>query len=247
MYVQDTIVAAATAPGTGAVAIVRMSGPSSFEILHSIWHSKNKATLEPRRLYLGDVTDPNTCAHLDVAMAVMFPKPHSVTGEDVAELQCHGGSYLVRRMTALATQLGARIAEPGEFSRRAFLNGRIDLTEAEAVADLVEARSESGLRQATAHLTGALADKLRGLRKDLITIRAHLEAEIDFSDEGIALPSRSAIASSIKMLSEDVAIMHDSYARGRMMREGAHLAIVGKPNVGKSSIMNLLWVPIVRL
>jgi tRNA modification GTPase len=196
--------------------------------------------LEPRRLYLGNVVDPETGAHLDRTMAVFFPKPHSLTGEDVAELQCHGGSYLVRRITGLAMRLGARMAEPGEFTRRAFLNGRIDLTEAEAVADLVEARSDSALKQSISHLSGALAEKLGGLRKELISIRAHLEAEIDFSDEGIALPSRSEIASSIERLSGDVAILHDSYTRGRLMREGARIAIVGKPNVGKSSILNLL-------
>ncbi len=240
MYVEDTIVAAATAPGTGAVAIVRLSGPSSFEILRAIWHSQNKATFEPRRLYLGDVIDPETHSHIDRAMAVFFPKPHSLTGEDVAELQCHGGSYLVRRITGLAMQLGARMAEPGEFMRRAFLNGRVDLTEAEAVADLVDARGESALKQAISHLTGALADKLGGMRRELISIRAHLEAEIDFSDEGITLPSRSEIASSIERLSHDVAVLHNSYERGRLMREGARVAIIGKPNVGKSSILNLL-------
>ncbi len=240
MYVEDTIVAPATPAGNGAVAIVRLSGPRTQEILKIIWKPIHPSQFDPRRLHLGNVVDPETGAHLDRAMAVFFPKPHSLTGEDVAELQCHGGSYLVRKISGLALRLGARMAEPGEFSRRAFLNGRIDLTEAEAVVDLVEARSESALKQAISHLTGALAEKLGGLRKELISIRAHLEAEIDFSDEGIAMPSRSEIASSIERLSRDVAVLHDSYARGRLMREGARVAIVGKPNVGKSSILNLL-------
>jgi len=240
MYIEDTIVAPATAPGTGAVAIIRLSGPKSAAILKAIWRPIANGSLGPRRLYLGDVVDPVTNSHIDRAMAVFFPKPQSLTGEDVAELQCHGGSYLVRRITGIATSLGARMAEPGEFTRRAFLNGCIDLTEAEAVADLVEARGESALQQAISHLTGALAEKLGGLRRELISIRAHLEAEIDFSDEGIKLPSRSEIASSIERLTRDVAILHESYARGRLMREGAHVAIVGKPNVGKSSILNLL-------
>jgi tRNA modification GTPase len=240
MYLEDTIVAPATAPGTGAVAIIRMSGPKTSEILRSIWKPRVDGAMEPRRLYLGDVIEPDTHAHIDRALAVMFPKPHSLTGEDVAELQCHGGTYLVRRITGLAMRLGARMADPGEFTRRAFLNGRIDLTEAEAVVDLVDARSESALQQALSHLTGVLADKLAGLRRELISIRAHLEAEIDFSDDGIKLPSQSEIASSIERLSKDVAILHESYARGRLMRDGARVAIVGKPNVGKSSILNLL-------
>jgi len=240
MYVTDTIVAPATAPGNGAVAIIRMSGPSSVDILRSMWNSQNKAKLEPRKLSLGTIVDPQTGAKLDQAMAVFFPQPHSQTGEDVVELQCHGGSYLVRRITALAMRLGARMAEPGEFTRRAFLNGRIDLTEAEAVADLVEARSESALKQATSHLTGALADKLAGMRRVLISIRSHLEAEIDFSDENIELPSRGEIATSVEHLALNVAILHGSYRRGQLMREGARTAIIGKPNVGKSSILNLL-------
>ena len=173
MYVRDTIVAPATAPGTGSVAIVRMSGPESLNILRAIWNSQNKATLEPRKLYLGSIVDPQTDLQLDEAMAVFFRHPHSQTGEDVVELQCHGSSYLIRRITALAMRLGARMAEPGEFTRRAFLNGRMDLTEAEAIADLVEARSENALRQSISHLIGTLAIKLNGMRR-----RAYLYSAI---------------------------------------------------------------------
>jgi tRNA modification GTPase len=241
MYVEDTIVAPATPAGNGAVAIVRLSGPRTIEILHAMWRSiRSDGKLEPGRLQLGDIVDPMTEARLDRAMAVIFRKPHSLTGEDVAELQCHGGAYLVRRICGVAMNLGARMAEPGEFLRRAFLNGRVDLTEAEAAADLVEARSESGLSQAISQLSGALGEKLQGLRSELIAIRAHLEAEIDFSDERIQLPSRGEIASAIEKLMKDVATLHDSYERGRLLREGLRVAIVGKPNVGKSSILNLL-------
>ncbi|MGC1336581.1 MAG: tRNA uridine-5-carboxymethylaminomethyl(34) synthesis GTPase MnmE, partial [Candidatus Binataceae bacterium] len=238
MYLPDTIVAPATAPGIGAVAIIRLSGPRAFEILRAIWHPARDGV--PRELIIGDVIDPATGAHLDRAMAVVFPKPKSFTGEDVAELHCHGGSYLTRRIIAVAISHGARIADSGDFTRRAFLNGRIDLAEAEAIADLISARSESGLRHALAQLSGSLSKKVAELRKKVVSIRAHLEVEIDFSDEDIAMPSRHAMAEEIERVIGDVAVLHDSFSRGRVVREGARAAIIGKPNVGKSSLLNLM-------
>src|SRR5487761_724181 len=223
MYLSDTIVAPATAPGIGAVAIIRLSGPRAFEILHAIWRPVREGN--PRELVVGDIIDPATGAHLDRAMVVIFPKPKSFTGEDVAELHCPGGNYLTRRIIAVAISHGARIAEPGEFTRRAFLNGRIDLAEAEAVADLISARSESGLRQALAQLSGNLTKKVNDLRKKIVNIRAHLEVEIDFSDEDIAMPSRHAMTEEIERVIGDVAVLHDSFSRGRLVREGARAAI----------------------
>jgi tRNA modification GTPase len=240
MYFQDTIVAPATAPGPGAVAIVRLSGPAALEILQAIWFPAGIRELRPRSLALGEVRDPRTGLAIDRALAVIMPGPRSLTGEDVAELHCHGGPYLVRRILGLAMGRGARMAEPGEFSRRAFLNGRIDLTAAEAVADLIEARGESALAQALSHLGGELKVRVSNLREALIAIAAHLEAEIDFSDEDIALPSRAEIARRVRELRAQVAHLHDSFARGRLMRSGARAAIIGRPNAGKSSVLNAL-------
>ena len=241
MYLEDTIVAAATPPGRGAVAIVRLSGPRAIEIAQKLWQSRRKPTrIKAHQLQLGDIRDPQNGKMLDRAMCVLMPAPRSLTGENVAELHCHGGVYLVRKIVALAAAEGARIAEPGEFSRRAFLNGRIDLTEAEAIADLIDARGTWALHQSLAHLAGALAARVHSLREQVIAIRAHLEAEIDFSDEEIELPSRQAIAADVVTLSENVAVLHQSFTRGRVIREGARAAIIGKPNVGKSSILNLL-------
>jgi tRNA modification GTPase len=245
MYAADTIVAPATPPGTGAVAIVRLSGPRAIAIARLLWHPLHHASpfsgdtpLIPRRLYLGELRDPASRTPIDRAMIAVFPAPRSLTGEDVAELQCHGGAYLVRRVVALATGAGARLAEAGEFSRRAFLNGRIDLTEAEAIADLVAARGEAGMRMALAQMSGALADRVNGLRRQVIAIRAHLEIEIDFSDEDIRLPSRDDLVREIDSLTADLAELHDSFTRGRIIREGARAVIVGKPNAGKSSVLN---------
>jgi tRNA modification GTPase len=241
MYIQDTIVASATPPGRGAVAIVRLSGPRAIEIAKRLWHPRREsAPITARHLYLGEIRDPATGRTLDRAMCVVIPGPRSSTGEDIAELHCHGGVYLVRKIVALAAAEGARIANPGEFSRRAFVNGRIDLTEAEAIADLIDARDATAVDQSIAHMAGALKARVSRLRQSLIAIRAHLEAEIDFSDEEIDLPSREAIAVDVARLAESVSILHESFLRGRIIREGARAAIIGKPNVGKSSILNLL-------
>jgi tRNA modification GTPase len=240
VYAADTIVAPATASGSGAVAIVRLSGPRAIAILRAIWQPLSRTAPVPRRLALGDVCDPSSGARLDRALAVVMPAPASLTGEDVAEIHCHGGAYLVRRVVALALAQGARLADPGEFSRRAFLNGRLDLTEAEAIADLISARSDAALSHALAQLTGALKERVSRLRSEAISVRAHLEAAIDFADEDIKLPSRDQLSRELLRLRGDVEALHDSFARGRLLREGVRAALVGKPNAGKSSLLNLL-------
>jgi tRNA modification GTPase len=240
MYPADTIVAPATAPGLGAVAIVRLSGPRAFAILDAIFRPAHPGEFAPRMMRLGDVIDPATGARIDRALAIVMRQPASLTGEDVAEIQCHGGQFIVRRIVAIAVAAGARVAEPGEFTRRAFLNGRIDLAEAEAVADIVAARSDSALANALSQLTGALSARVAELRAQVIAIRAHLEVEIDFSDEDIRLPSRREVAAEIERLLADVAVLHDSFARGLLLREGVRATIIGKPNAGKSSLLNLL-------
>ncbi|MBV8771202.1 MAG: tRNA uridine-5-carboxymethylaminomethyl(34) synthesis GTPase MnmE [Deltaproteobacteria bacterium] len=241
MYIQDTIVAPATPPGRGAVAIVRLSGPRAIQIATNLWHPLDRsAHITARHLYLGEIKDPATGRTLDQAMCVVMPAPRSLTGEDIAELHCHGGAYLVRKIVALAAAEGARVAGAGEFSRRAFLNGRMDLTEAEAIADLIDARDATAVDQSIAHLAGALKTRVTTLRKQLIAIRAHLEAHIDFSDEENDIPSCEAIAADVIKLAESVSFLHQSFLRGRIVREGARAAIIGRPNVGKSSILNLL-------
>lgn len=242
MYFPDTIVAPATAPGSSAIAIIRLSGPDAITIARQLWHPlKPTATLTPRRLYLGTIRDPATGAALDQAMLTIMPAPRSFTAEDIAELQCHGGPYLVRRILALAAAAGARIAAPGEFSRRAFLNGRFDLTAAEAVADLINAKSEVALAKALNQLSGALAGRVRDLRHQIIVVRAHLEVAIDFADEDdVPAFTPDSIVAEIDRLAVDLIVLHDSFTRGRIIRDGARATVIGKPNAGKSSLLNLL-------
>lgn len=242
MYLADTIVAPATPPGSGAVAIVRLSGPRAIEIALALWRPPRGRPGPPsaRELRLGEIRDPVSGAPIDRALLAIFPAPRSLTGEDVAELQCHGGRYLVRRVVALAAAAGARPAEAGEFTRRAYLNGRIDLTEAEAIADLVAARGDAALGQALAQLSGALADRVTGLRRQVLALRARLEAEIDFSEEDLNLPPREDFARAADALAADLGALLDTFRRGRIVRDGARAAIIGKPNAGKSSLLNLL-------
>jgi tRNA modification GTPase len=240
VYAGDTIVAPATAPGRGAVAIVRLSGPRAFEILAAIWKPRSPEQGAPRRLVLGDIVDPDHGITLDQAMAVVFPRPHSFTGEDVAELHCHGGPFLVRRVITVAMENGARFAEPGEFTRRAFLNGRIDLTEAEAIDDLVSARSDAALTQALDQLSGSLSRKIEQIRANIIRVSAHLEALIDFADEDIRMTPMGEIANDLDGVLSFVAALHDTFIRGKIAHEGVRAAILGKPNAGKSSLLNLL-------
>lgn len=242
MYIPDTIVAPATAPGQSAVAIIRLSGPNAIAIALRLWHPiKPAESLIPRRLHLGAIHDPGTAITLDQALLTVMPAPRSFTSEDVAELHCHGGPFLVRRIVALAADAGARIAEPGEFTRRAFLNGRLDLTAAEAIADLINANSDHALHKAFAQLSGALADRVRSLRNQVLAIRAHLEVTIDFGDEdGAPSFNASGIIGEIDRLAADLNQLHDTFIRGRILRDGVRATIIGRPNAGKSSLLNLL-------
>src|SRR5579863_2798638 len=229
MYVSDTIVAAATPAGMGAVAIVRLSGPRAIEIAGLIWRPQRRgdsSPAPPRTMVLGEIF--SDAGIIDQTMCVTMPAPASFTGEDVVELHCHGGPYLVRRIIALAVQHGARIAEPGEFTRRAYLNGKLGLTEAEAIADLISARSENALRQAVSQLSGALSERVAKLRQPLIDIRAQVEAQIDFADEDIPLQSRTETARAIESVRSELTLLHDSFSRGRIAREGVQVAIIGK-------------------
>jgi tRNA modification GTPase len=242
MYEEDTIAAVATPPGQGGVSIVRISGPQTEPIAGKIFSRVNgkNGALRSHTLHHGAVQDPKTGEVLDEVLLVLMRKPRSYTGEDVAEIHCHGGPLLTRRILQLVLSCGVRHAGPGEFTKRAFLNGRLDLAQAEAVLDVIQARTETGMKLAVQQMHGELSKWVTGLREELLDILAQVEAAIDFPEEDIELLQREELVQKIVNLREKIAGIISSYEWGRLFREGAKVCIAGRPNVGKSSLLNAL-------
>jgi tRNA modification GTPase len=241
VYARDTIAAIATPPGQGGVAIIRLSGPEAEHIAQSLVLLKHQSfPLRSHHLYLGEIVEPRSGQRLDQGLFTIMRAPHSYTGEHVAELHCHGGGFLARRILAVVLQQGARLAEPGEFTKRAFLNGKLDLAQAEAVLNLIEAKSEQGAHLAWEQLSGQLSEAVNYLRQRLVHTVAYIEAFLDFPEEDIPIRSQSEIEQEVAALIEDIASLAATFQQGRVYRDGTRTAIVGKPNVGKSSLLNLL-------
>ncbi|MBF0214364.1 MAG: tRNA uridine-5-carboxymethylaminomethyl(34) synthesis GTPase MnmE [Magnetococcales bacterium] len=237
------IAALATPPGTSAVAIIRMSGSDVLQRLLPLLQRPDgfRASLEdfkPRQLKRMDVTDETTHAPLDQALVVYFPAPHSYTGEDVIELQGHGSPVVVQRILELLSGVGIRPAMPGEFTRRACLNGKMDLTQAEAVVSLINASSLRSAREAVRQIEGSLSIQITNASDRLLTILAHLEANLDFSDEDLSPLPDSGLIREISAVSEMLGALLRQASWGIRLQDGFHLVIVGRPNVGKSSLFN---------
>ncbi len=236
----DTIAAISTAFGEAAISVLRVSGPGALGIAGKIFAAKSPVpVLEARAAHFGRVVD-GAGRTVDSALLTIFRAPASYTGEDLIEISCHGGVLVTRRILELLLANGARAAEPGEFTQRAFLNGKLDLTQAEAVMDLIRAQSDLALQAAAQQLGGRLGQQAERLREELIQLLAHLEAHIDFPDEDIDPDTGAAIAGRMESLLSQLRALLDTAEHGRILRSGARTVICGAPNVGKSSLLNLL-------
>lgn len=237
----NTIAAISTAQGEGGIGVIRISGESAIEIADKIFKNINNKKLTDMKGYtaaFGKVIFGGE--EIDEAVALVFRAPHSYTGENVVELSCHGGVYVTARVLRAALDSGARPAEPGEFTKRAFLNGKMDLTEAEAVADIISARSKSAARAALCVKDGALRAKLDDIKNDLLNLASHLSAWADYPEEDIAEVTDDMIFDACDKAISSLSHLLDTYDSGQAVKEGIDTVIAGRPNVGKSTLMNLL-------
>lgn len=244
MYQQfdsDTICAISTPSGVGGIAVVRVSGSDAFNIVDSIWRGRRLTEATSHTAHLGDIIDPeNQEEPLDTALATVFRAPRSFTGENVVEISVHGSRWIQRELLNLLIRQGCRMAEAGEFTRRAFANGRLDLAQAEAVADVIAASSRSAHRLAASQMRGDFSKHISELRDQLVEIASLLELELDFSEEDVEFASRSHLKNLAELLLAKISTLVSSFSTGSALKEGVPVAIIGEPNAGKSTLLNVL-------
>ena len=242
----DTICAVATASGTGAIAVIRISGTGSFSTALSIFRKNGKTldinSIEPYKAYYGEIFDPvpDDKPMVDDVLATFFKAPHSYTGEDAVEISCHGSYFVQQKILELLCTRGCRLAQPGEFSKRAFINGKLDLAQAEAVADLIASQNEAEHRIAVNQLKGGFSNELRDLRTKLVDLTSLLELELDFSEEDVEFADRTKLYEILDSSLKHIGKLTDSFRMGNAIKNGIPVAIVGETNTGKSTLLNAI-------
>ena len=237
---ENTIVAISTPPGEGGVAVIRISGNDAHFFLRKIFIPKGKGGFSERRFSFGRIVDPDTKETVDETLCVVMNAPATYTGENLAEIHCHGGYLVPKKIVGLLIDLGAVLASPGEFTKRAYLNGKMDLAQAEAVSDIINAQTEQSLRYAEAQLRGTLSNSINELKDQLLDVLAEIEATLDFPEEDIDPVTKDRLRTTAESVENKLLTLLKSYDTGRMFRDGVSMVILGKPNVGKSSILNCL-------
>ena len=235
----DTIVALATPPGRSGIGVIRLSGPSSRRALQQLVRCDDFEP-QPNVLVLRNLIDPLTDAILDQAFVCYFKAPHSFTGEDVVELQCHGSPVLLRAIIDAMLALGARMANAGEFSLRAVANGRMQLSEAEAIRDLIDAQTDAAARQATRQMNGAISHALQPLKEELLRVIVRLESSLEFVEDDLPQLEQQQLVDDVRLVRARFEEMAATFKRGRLLRDGLRVTLVGRPNAGKSSLFNML-------
>ena len=237
----NTICAISTARGKGAIAIIRLSGNRAFEIINNIFYSKNISIVDDfltNRTYYGFIKDNDI--DIDQVVVAVFKAPHTYTGEDMVEINCHGSEYIQQKIMELLIRKGARLAKPGEFTMNAFLNGKMDLSQAEAVADLINAHSESAHQLALNQMRGGFSKKIKELRSQLLVFASMIELELDFSQEDVEFADKTKLLQLVDDINKEIILLINSFSKGNVIKNGIPVAIVGKPNVGKSTLLNAL-------
>lgn len=240
---EDTIAAIATAYGEGGIGIIRLSGADSKRILDKIFRARNdeySKSIVNKRLYYGHIVDPENGQIVDEVLAVFMKAPATYTAEDVVEIHCHGSIVALRKTLALALKNGARLAEKGEFTKRAFLNGRLDLSQAEAVIDIVRAKTDKTFDVALSQMEGALSEKVKEIRQVLMDLLVEITVNLDYPDEDIEIMTYQTLINRTSQIGDMIDRLRSTAGTGRIIREGLNVAIIGKPNVGKSSLLNAL-------